>query len=142
MTSDLPPESLQSEDEFVAERERLPVEDGPSSDDRLWAMLAHLLTLTGYLVPLGNIIAPLIIWVVKKDQSPYVDYHGKESLNFQISILIYLLVSIPIAIFTCGVGIVLTIAIAIFDLVMVIIAGIKANGGERYRYPLTLRLIQ
>jgi uncharacterized protein len=112
-----------------------------SRDDRTWAMLAHLSSLIGYsILPFGNVVAPLIIWLIKKDQSWFVDDQAKESLNFQISILIYGII--------CGVlvflliGIPLLIALYVFGVVMVIIAAVKANDGVQYRYPLTLRFIK
>jgi uncharacterized protein len=112
-----------------------------NKDDRMWAMLAHLFSLVGYVVPFGHVIAPLVVWLIKKDTSKFVDFHGRESLNFQICMMIYVLVSIPIGFLTCGIGFVLTVAIAVFDLVMVIIASIKANGGEYYHYPLIFRIV-
>jgi hypothetical protein len=113
---------------------------GGSSDERMWGMLCHLSTFAGYLVPFGNILGPLIIWLVKKDEYAFVDDQGKEALNFQISITIYSLVS-GILILAL-IGIPLLIAVIIFSVVMTVIAAIKANGGEYYRYPLTIRLVK
>ena len=109
-----------------------------SGDEKLWAMLCHLSALAGYVIPFGNIIGPLIIWMMKKEEYALVDDQGKESLNFQISITIYVFISI-VLIFLL-VGIPLLILIALFALVMMIIAGIKAYDGEKYRYPLTIRI--
>ncbi|MFV1964993.1 MAG: DUF4870 domain-containing protein, partial [Pirellulaceae bacterium] len=65
-----------------------------SSDERQWAMFAHLAALSGYIgIPFGNIIGPLIVWMIKKDESSFVDDQGKESLNFQISMLIWIAIS-------------------------------------------------
>lgn len=116
-----------------------PVAEGPNKDERLLAMLAHLLALSGAVIPFGNIIGPLIIWLVKKDESPFVDDQGKESVNFQISVTIYSLVSLVLCL--VFIGVVLIIAVSIFALVMVILAAIAANQGERYRYPLCIRFI-
>ena len=91
-------------------------------------------------MPFGNILGPLIVWLVKKDEYAFVDDQGKEALNFQISITIYSLVS-GILILAL-IGIVLLIAVIIFSVVMTVIAAIKANGGEYYRYPLTIRLVK
>ena len=113
---------------------------GGSSDERMWGMLCHLSTFAGYLVPFGNILGPLVVWLVKKDEYAFVDDQGKEALNFQISITIYSLVS-GILILAL-IGIVLLIAVIIFSVVMTVIAAIKANGGEYYRYPLTIRLVK
>jgi hypothetical protein len=104
----------------------------PSRDERSMAMLCHLLGLVSFL-------GPLIIWLIQREKMPYVDDQGKEALNFQISIVIYAAIS-GVLIF-CGIGFVLAIAVAIFDLIMIIIASIAANNGERYRYPLCIRLI-
>ncbi len=111
-----------------------------SKDERTWGMLAHLSALLGYLVlPFGNIIAPLVIWLVKKDESQFVADQAKESLNFQISLLIYAVIS-GVLIFVI-IGIFLLGALYILGIVMTIIGTIKANNGESYRYPLTIRLI-
>jgi uncharacterized Tic20 family protein len=109
---------------------------GPSvaltSDDKTWGMLAHLLSLAGYIgIPFGNVIAPLVVWLVKRDTSKFVDYHGKESLNFQINILVYLLVSIPLLF--CIVGIFTMAAAYVYGVVMAIVAAIKANNQGKQR---------
>jgi len=113
-----------------------------SKDTRMWAMFCHLAGLAGFAVPviLSGIIAPLIVWQIKKDDHPFIDKNGKEALNFQISVGIYALVCIPLC-FVC-VGMVLLPAVYIFNLVFLLIAGIKANNGESYRYPLCIRFIK
>jgi len=104
-------------------------------------MLCHLLALCGLVMPFGgNILGPLVLWLVKKDTMPFVDDQGKESLNFQISVAIYGVGAALLSII--GIGIVLGVALAVFWLVMVIIATVAANKGERYRYPLTIRLLK
>lgn len=103
-------------------------------------MLTHLLALAGYIIPLGNIIGPLVIWLMQKDKSAFVDQQGKESLNFQITVTIASLLCIPL-IFVC-VGIPLLIAVAVASLVFIIIAAINANAGTAYRYPFTWRVIK
>ena len=108
-------------------------------DERMWAMFCHLSGLAGYIFPFGNIIAPLIIWVLKKDEFPLVNDQGKEAINFQISMTIYIIASI-ILIFLV-IGIPLLILLGLFDLLMIIIASIKANEGTEYRYPLTIRFL-
>ena len=112
----------------------------PTQDERTWAMLAHLAAFAFFICPFGNIIGPLIIWLVKRDQLPLVADQGKEALNFNISV--------TLAAFACGVlvfvfiGILLGVALFIFWLSLAIIAGIKAGEGTRYRYPVTLRLVK
>jgi len=104
------------------------------ADDKTMGLLCHLLGIfTGF-------VGPLIIWLIKKDQSPYVDTQGKEALNFQISILIYAIVTS--ASMFAFIGCVLFPAVMIFDLVMCIIAAMKANEGKVYRYPLCIRFIK
>lgn len=112
-----------------------------TKDDRLWGMICHLSTFCAYIgIPFGNIIAPLIIWSLKKDQSQFVDYNGKEALNFQISITIYALFAVVLVFFFIGIPILLAIGAA--DVVFTIIAALKANNGEYYRYPMTIRFIK
>ncbi len=111
-----------------------------SSEERTWGMLSHLLALSGFIgVPFGNILAPLIIWLVKKDQSQFVADQAKESLNFQISLIIYAIVSGILVLVL--IGFVLLGVIFIGGIVLTIIATMKANNGEHYRYPFTIRLI-
>ena len=108
-------------------------------EERMWAMFCHLSGLAGFIFPFGNIIAPLVIWLVKKEEYELVNDQGKEALNFQISMTIYILASV-ILIFLV-IGIPLLIILGIFSLIVVIIASIKANEGEKYRYPLTIRFL-
>ena len=122
------------------------VQEGPGSkevnkDARMWAMICHLAALAGLVVPVvGCIIGPLIVWQIKKEEFPFVDEQGKEAVNFQISMLIYGVVA-ALLIFAC-IGTVLLPAVAIFDLIFLLIAAVKANNGEHYRYPLTIRFIK
>lgn len=112
-----------------------------TSDERTMGMLCHLLALCGYVVvPFGHILGPLIIWLIRKDQSAFVNDQGKESLNFQITVTIALIVCIPLC-FIC-IGYFLMLAITIAAIVLVIMAAVAANGGTAYRYPWTLRLIK
>ena len=107
---------------------------------RTWGMLCHLTALSQLVgVPFGHILGPLIIWLIKKSDFPFVDEQGKESLNFQISMTIYGIVA-GILVFVV-VGIPLLIALAIADVVLVIMASVAASNGKSYRYPLTIRFI-
>lgn len=103
-------------------------------------MLCHLSTFSGYVFPMGNIIAPLLIWLLKREEYPLVEDQGKESLNFQISITIYVLVALLLSFVLIGIPIL--IGLVIFEFIVVIMASIKANDGGRYRYPVTIRLIK
>jgi uncharacterized Tic20 family protein len=109
-------------------------------EERTWAMLCHLAALAGYVLPLGNIIGPLVVWLIKKDQSRLVDDQGKESLNFQISVTIYAIIA-GLSILVV-VGILLLPLVLLFGLILIIVAAIRANEGVAYRYPLTLRFIK
>jgi len=112
-----------------------------NKEEKTWAMICHLAAFAGLFVPfIGNIVGPLVVWLIKKDQYPLVDDQGKESLNFQISITIYLLIS-TILVFVL-IGFVLLAAVSIFAVVMVILAAIQANDGKAYRYPLTIRFVK
>lgn len=108
-----------------------------------WAMLCHLGGLTGYLGNgFGSIVVPLVLWLIKKDEMPMVDYHGKEALNFNISIAIYSVFLGIFAFITLGLGIPLLLLLVLFHIICVIQATIKANGGEPYRYPFCIRLVK
>jgi len=113
----------------------------PSKDASTWAMFCHLAGLGWLIIPLiGGIIGPLILWQIKKDQYPFVDQHGKEAMNFQISMLIYGLIS-TVLILACGLGLVLLPLVVIADVTFAIIAAVKAANGEGWRYPLSIRFI-
>jgi len=126
-------------DSFSAGSGTESLEQNPEA--RQWAMLAHLASLAGYTgIPLANILGPLIVWMVKKDQFAFVDDQGKEAINFQISMTIYLIIG---AITFCiGIGLIVVPVLAILDLVFTIIAAVQVNTGKAYRYPLTMRLIK
>ena len=110
-----------------------------SKEERTWAMACHLATFSGSFVPFGHIVGPLIIWMIKKDEMPLVDDQGREAINFQISMTIYLVISV-VLIFVL-IGIPMLIALGIFDVVVTIIAAIKAYEGEYYQYPLCIRFL-
>ena len=96
--------------------------------------------LAGFIIPLGNLIGPLVVWLIKKNEIPSVDAHGKESLNFQISMLIYAIVSGVLCLIL--IGFLLLAAVIITNLVCVIIASVKASNGVAFRYPLTIRFLK
>ncbi len=109
---------------------------------RQWAMFCHLAALAGYLgIPFGNIFGPLIVWMIKREEFALVREHGKESLNFQISMTLYALICIPL-ICLAGLGAVLLAAVGIVNLVFVIIAAVKVNSGQDYKYPLCIRFLK
>lgn len=108
---------------------------------RNYGMLCHLTALLLFLgVPFGHLIGPLVVWLLKKNDHPFVDEQGKEALNFQISMTIYAMIS---ALFVfVAVGIFFLIVLAIVDLILVIVASVKISNGQHYRYPLTIRFLK
>lgn len=112
----------------------------PGKDETMWAMFCHLSTLLGFVFPFGNIIAPMILWQMKKDEYPLVDDQGKEALNFQISMTIYVLIAVILVLM--AIGIVLLIALGLFDLIVTVIAALNAANGQKYRYPLSIRFVK
>jgi uncharacterized Tic20 family protein len=112
----------------------------PTSEERNWALLAHLSGLLASALGGLAFLGPLIVWLIKKDQSPFVADQAKEALNFQIAVTIALIVSGVIALLTC-VGVILLPIVGIGSLVFAIIAAMEANKGVYYRYPYTIRLI-
>ena len=113
-----------------------------SKDAKMWGMLCHLAALAMFTsIPFAWVLGPLIIWLIKKDEFPFVEDQGKESLNFQISVSIYMLCCLPL-ICLAGIGAFLIAGIAIADLVFIIIGSINASNGQAYRYPCSIRLIK
>jgi len=116
-------------------------------DPRMWAMFCHLAGLAGFVIPviISGIIAPLVVWQIKKDEHPFIDEHGKEAVNFQISISLYTVIGIIVCLITC-IGAVLipfiAVALGVIDLIFLLIAAVKANNGEHYRYPISIRFIK
>jgi uncharacterized protein len=112
-----------------------------SSDVRTWNVLCHATALAGFFVPwAGHILGPLIVWLAKRGDSAEIDAHGKESLNFQISMLIYNVVAGILCLVL--IGFVILGILHILNLVLVIVASIQASEGKFYRYPLAIRLIK
>ena len=112
----------------------------PVTNVRTWCVLCHASALLGLFFHfLGHILGPLIVWLAKRGDSPEIDAHGKESLNFQISMLIYDAIAGVLCIILIGIP--LLIALWVLNTVLVIIASIKASEGQFYRYPFTIRFI-
>ena len=120
----------------------------PESQARTWNMLCHLSALAGFIgVPFGNVLGPLIVWQIKKNEIPSVEIHGKAAVNFQITVLLAGLaagVAMFVGILFCIGWFLLPVVILIglAGLIFPIIAGIKANNGEDYRYPWSLALVK
>lgn len=111
-----------------------------SQDERTWATIAHLSALVGILFPLLTIIAPLIVWLIKRPAMPFVDDQGKEAINFQLTMLIGFAICIPLMFIL--IGFMLAFVLGVVDLILIIIAAVSANKGEYYRYPFNWRLIK
>jgi len=114
-----------------------PQEQAPTTekrDERMWAMLAHLSGILFYF------LGPLVIWLVQKDQMPFVNDQAKEALNFQITLAIAFVAAGVLSF--VGIGLILYPALLIANLVFCIMAGMKANEGTAYRYPVAIRLIK
>jgi uncharacterized Tic20 family protein len=106
---------------------------GVTNDERNFAVLIHILSIV------SSFLAPLILWLIKRDESPFVDHHGKEALNFQITMFIAW--SVTIVLVFVLIGLLLIPVLLVIQIVFPIMAGLAANRDEYYRYPLTLRLI-
>jgi uncharacterized Tic20 family protein len=110
-------------------------------DARRWATICHVSALVGFLANgIGFVLAPLVIWLIKRNDHPYIDEQGKEAVNFQITMFLAALISIPLCLVVIGVF--LLIIIAVMLLVFPIIAGIRTSEGEHYLYPLAIRFIK
>ena len=112
----------------------------PTKDERTWGLLAHLSALVGFVIPFGNLLGPLIVWQVKKNEMPFVDDQGKEALNFQITVALAAIVCFVLMIVVIGALLLFVVGIA--ALVLTVIAALKANNGEYYRYPFSLRIVK
>lgn len=132
----------------VNERGRT-VELGVTDDEKTWALFMHLSLIASLVVAHLCILIPIFMWLNKKDQSRYIDDHGREAINFQITLFLYSTV-LPIALFligfiTCGVGWILAAVVGILAWVLgvvgVIMAALAANRGEYFRYPMTIRFL-
>ncbi len=111
-----------------------------NKEDSMLGVVCHLLTFAGFVVPLGNILGPLVLWLIKRGSSPYLDAVGKETVNFNISWSIYLLVAGLTMLVL--IGFVLFPLVALAWLILAIMGAITASNGKFHRYPLTIRFIK
>ena len=112
----------------------------PDRDERNWGLIAHLSALSGFIIPFGSIVGPLVVYLTKRDESAFVEDQAREALNFQITIM---LASIVAAISMIAlIGFVLLPAVLVWWLVGTILGGVRASNGERYRYPFTIRFVK
>ena len=110
-------------------------------DTRNMAMLCHLAAFALFVgIPFGNIVGPLVVWLMKREESPLIDAHGKEALNFQISMTLYVVISAILILIV--IGILLLIGLLFFEIIAIIMAAVRASNGQEHRYPLTIRFIK
>lgn len=112
----------------------LPAEPVPTQDEKNLALIMHVLSLVGF-----SLLGPLIVWLVKKDESAFLDRQGRELLNFQLSMLIYALVCVPLCFVLIGFPLLMLVGLA--SLVLTIIGLVKATEGKIYRFPLTIKML-
>ncbi|HUO80730.1 MAG TPA: DUF4870 domain-containing protein [Steroidobacteraceae bacterium] len=112
----------------------------PSRDERQWAMLAHLSAMLMYCTVIGGFIAPLVIWLLKRDEMPFVADQGRETLNFQITTLLALIAGGCLMLVL--IGFVIVPAVLLFHFVVTIIATVRVSEGVWYRYPICWRVIR
>ena len=116
------------------------------ADERMWAMLGHLSAFTAFITGLGCVIGPLIVWLIKRETMPFAAGQAREALNFNITAIIVALGLGLFTLITFGIGALLTVPAAcllfVGWFVLTIVAGVKANNGEQYRYPFAIRLIK
>jgi len=121
-----------------------------NQNDKNYSTIIQLSTFAGFIFPFGNLIAPLILWMAKKNESSFIDAHGKSAVNFQMSLVLYsfllAILIIPITIFTLGLGliflIIAIIPVFILNMILIISASISASRGEYYEYPFTIEFIK
>jgi uncharacterized protein len=108
--------------------------------ERLYATFTHLsLLMVHVLIP---VVPALVMWLIKRDRSPYLDDHGREAVNFQISLCLYAVIIIPIVgLLTCGLGWLLYVPLYVVGIVGMIMAAVAAHRGEYFRYPATIRFL-
>ncbi len=118
--------------------------ESPTQHERTWAMLAHLLALAGLLAGgVGSIVPPLVIWLAKKDESDFIADQARESFNFQITVMLALLLggAMMLTVVLACVAWPFLVIVTLGEIVLVCIAAIRASDGERYRYPWSLPVI-
>ena len=112
----------------------LPATPIPTQDEKNLALIMHVLSLVGF-----SLIGPLIVWLMKKDESAFINAQGRELLNFQISFLIYAIVCIPLCFVLIGIPLLIVVGIASF--ILTIIGLVKATAGKIYRFPVTIKML-
>ena len=116
------------------------------SEERTWAMLGHLSAFTAFISGIGCVLGPFIVWMIKRDTMPFAGEQAKEALNFNISVVIAMVALWVFSLITLGIGLLIAVplcfALFVAWIVFTIIAAVKAQAGEHYRYPFALRLVK
>jgi len=125
---------------------QLPPAPHSYDNERFWCMLVHLTALTGFFSFAGFFLGPVVIWLMQRDRFPAVRAHFEEAINFQLSLILYSIAAFAFSVITLGFGLIVTgplfVVIGIVDLILPIIAAMKASEGLSYHYPLTIRFIR
>jgi uncharacterized Tic20 family protein len=109
------------------------------AQERNWAMAAHLMAFLGYLIPFGNFLGPLIVYLTQKEKSEFIEEQALESMNFQLNLTIALFLAfMSLWIF---IGVILLPALVLGSIALVIMAAIASSKGDHYRYPFCFRFI-
>jgi uncharacterized Tic20 family protein len=134
------------------------VSSSVESQERTWAVFVHLAALSGHLIPFGNVVGPLLVWLIKRDESSYLNEHGKEAVNFQLTSMVYgilyltvaLVIVFSSAVHTVGVGalpvffwwiFIVGALLWLLWMISVIVAAVAAASGRTFHYPLAIRFI-
>lgn len=113
--------------------------EGLTSEEKTLSVLSHLSPLIGHFIVVGHLLVPLVILLWKGKESDYIDYHAREALNFQISMTIYWIITVVLCFVL--IGFLIALGLLIFELIVIIMAAVKASDGEPYRYPLCIRFL-
>ncbi len=111
-----------------------------SQDERNMGIAVQVSSFAGYIIPFGSILGPFIVWLMKRDEMPFVDECGRNCINFKISLMIYMMISAVLML--VGIGFLLIGVLAIVDIVFTIIAAMKASEGVSYKYPMTIKFLK
>ena len=128
------------DDDDLHMEEELDRREEMDAETRQWAMFVHLSLFAAYVIPLAGLVAPIVIWQIKKEQLPGIDVHGKIVVNWIISAIIYAFVSLLLCLVIIGFP--MLIALGICSIVFPIVGGIKANNGEVWNYPISINFLK
>ncbi len=110
-----------------------------SKGDKDFGLLVYAASFIGYFIPFGSVLGPLILWLMKREESAFVDKCGRSCLNFKLSLMIYVLISGVLAFL--GIGFLLLIILGVVDFICTVLGMVKASSGQVYHYPLTIKFL-